>query len=138
MFSWPNLDSYWYQKEHDSMITQQYYAGLSNCNYFYNYIYHSFPPCATADSFCMRVNAIPKAFIVPIENECRSDSMHIKVALCGAAPYHFDLYKDSVFFNSYISYNDTLPISIFEEGIYQVKSVVDASPNNGIDSKNIL
>ena len=33
------------QKEHDSLITQNYLINSSNASFYYNYNYHSFPTC---------------------------------------------------------------------------------------------
>ena len=134
LFSWPNLDSYWYQLEHDSHPTQIYLTGLTNCNYYYNYTYHSFPQCANLDTFINRVLLKPKPFVKIIDSLCNSDSVICAINFTGIPPFSFDLYKDSVFFNSYSTNTKSLNISIFQNGIYQIKNLEDAGSQPGFKS----
>lgn len=120
--------------EHDFHYTENFLNNYTNCSYFYNFNYHTFPPCGTLDSFITRIKGKPKAFIIPIENTCRSDSMHIKVGICGQAPYQFDVYKDNVFFSTVNTANDTSILSLFAEGTYEIKNVDDASNYTGFNS----
>jgi hypothetical protein len=134
LFSWPDLDSYWYQLEHDSQPTQIYLTGLTNCNYYYNYSYHSFPQCANLDTFINRVLLKPKPFVKIIDSLCNSDSVICAIKFTGIPPFSFDLYKDSVFFNSYSTNTKSLNISIFQNGIYQIKNLDDAGSQPGFKS----
>lgn len=134
LFSWPNLDSYWYQLEHDSQPTQNYFTGLSNCNYYYNYTYHSFPQCANLDTFINRVLLKPKPFVKIIDSICTADSVVCAVTFTGTPPFTFDLYKDSIYFNSYSTNTKSINISIFQNGIYQIKNLEDGGPQPGFKS----
>lgn len=134
LFSWPNLDSYWYQLEHDSNPTQIYFTGLTNSNYYYNYTYHSFPQCSNLDSFINRILLKPKPFVKIIDTVCTADSVICAVKFTGIPPFTFDLYKDSIYFNSYTTNTNSINISIFQNGVYQIKNLDDGGTQPGFKS----
>ncbi|MBK7690642.1 MAG: T9SS type A sorting domain-containing protein [Bacteroidetes bacterium] len=135
LFTWGESDDVTLMDpEHDFHYTENFLNNYSNCSYFYDFNYHTFPPCGTLDSFITRIKGKPKAFIIPIENTCRSDSMQIKVGICGQAPFQFDIYKDNVLLSTVNTANDTSILSLFTEGTYEIKNVDDASSYGGINS----
>lgn len=97
---------------------------LPNTNFFYNFTTHRFP-CEALDTFFTRIIAKPKSFVKIIDSVCTQDSVLVKIDFMGIAPFSFDLYKDSVLYQSYTINTNTTYISLENDGIYQIKNIVD-------------
>jgi len=135
LFTWGESDNVdLMDPEHDFHFTQNFLNNTTNCSYFYNFNYHTFPPCGVLDTFIQRIKAKPKAFIVPITGVCKSDSQQIKIGLCGQAPFQFDIYKNDTLLTSINTNNDTVIYTLMDEGIYQIKNMDDASIHAGYSS----
>ncbi len=122
--------------EHDFHYTQNFLNNPAKCSFFYNFNTHTFPPCNTLDTFIQRIIGKPKAFIYPLDTVCTSDSLQMKIKFCGIAPFQCQLFKNDVWQTNLTSNTDSLMITVFSEGNYQVKNIVDATNHPCINSES--
>lgn len=113
------------QLDIDSSITKNFFSSLNNASYYYNFYNHSFPPCPVSDSFLQRCFLKPKVFLTTDTNLCNADSVVMNLSFLGSPPFNFQLYKDSTFISNHISNTNQMSISIFNEGNYLIKNIVD-------------
>lgn len=129
LFSWPDLDSYWYQYEHDNHSTQSFLGNLDNCGFYYNYVHHSFPDCGSIDSFIQRILNKPKVFLV-------ADTLHQHgyatgtISFAGQGPYSFTLYRDSIPFLAYNLVSGPLTV-ILPPGRYVIGDIINGAGVKG-------
>ena len=121
--------------EHDFHYTQNYFGPLPNCNYFYDFLDHTFPPCYNIDTFVQRILDIPYAHYT-ITDSSLVDTMFTKVQFCRAGSYSFDLFKDGVLHQTYTQITDSLIIPLTDTGFYSIHNIVDSNAQQGkcIDS----
>lgn len=134
LFTYGNNDSYYYQMEHDSHPTQNFFSGIvTNASFFYNYNGHSFPPCSTLDTFLTRVINKPK-IKVEVVKECHTDSAHVNITAIGKLPLVAHLYLNGSLYQSYqfTAKNTTLTLANF--GNFQFKEIKDSLLTSGFNS----
>jgi len=136
LFSW-GKDGDVYEESH-LHATQNYFAALNNTQYYYDYGPHTFPPFQAFKNLFDSVNNRPSVRIRKTESICASGSAKILLTFCGQKPYHFDIYKDSIFFNSYLSTTDTFSVDINEAGNYKVKNLMDSNNIPGFNSDDYV
>ena len=137
LFSYGSNDGVTYMATENTQYTTQNFLNspisLPNTAFFYNFSTHRFP-CETLDSFFTKIKNKPKPFVKVIDTLCNADSVLCAINFMGTPPFSFDLYKDSTYFNSYTSNTNSLTISIFQNGIYQIKNLEDAGSEPGFKS----
>ncbi|MEP6595170.1 MAG: T9SS type A sorting domain-containing protein [Ginsengibacter sp.] len=134
LFSWGRGGDIY--EETDLHYTENYFTGLDNTQYFYDYNLHTFPPLKAFKNLFDSVNIHASVRIKEIKRNCTSAK--IMVIFCGQKPYQFDIYKDSVLYHSFSSLNDTFNIDLTETGIYKVKNAFDKNNVKGYSSDNYL
>jgi hypothetical protein len=123
LFTWgendpvPTLDP-----EHDFHYTEQYFNGLTNCSYFYDFNDHTFPPCYNIDTFVQRILNIPQAHFY-VTDSSLADTLFTRVRFCTSGQYQFDLYKDTQFVQSYSFMGDSINIALTDSGYYHLKNI---------------
>ncbi len=124
LFTWGNFETVpLMQEEHDSVFTQTYLNGLSNCTYYYNFNYHSFPPCEVIDTFLAKVNLIPKCEF-SIVDSTNSDTTLCRISFTGkGAPFQFDLYRDSLLYASLQNCYDSMFVKLNFSGRYSIRNI---------------
>jgi hypothetical protein len=125
-------------QETDLHYTENYFTGLTNAQYFYDYDLHTFPPFVGFKNLFDSVNIRSSVRIKQIAKTCDPPSAKIMITFCGQKPYHFDLYKDSALYNSYTSVGDTFYVDINEGGLYKIKNLLDNNNIPGFNSDDYL
>ena len=137
LFSYGSNDGVIYMAaENAQYITQNFLntpTSLPNTDFFYNFSTHRFP-CEILDSFFTKIKNKPKPFVEIIDSVCTADSVICAVKFTGIPPFTFDLYKDSIYFNSYTTNTNSINISIFQNGVYQIKNLDDGGTQPGFKS----
>ena len=129
LFSWGHGEDP--AEETDLHYTENYFSGLANTQYFYDYDNHTFPPLQAFKNLFDSLSRHTSVRITEIEKTCTSAK--IMVTFCGQKPYRFDIYKDSVLYHSYISAEDTISINLNDTGTYRITNVFD---NNNIQGRS--
>lgn len=121
----------WASNDVTSLI-QEYFNHVSentwgtHCNVQYHYgIYNHAIPFVAADTFLSRANRRPTIKIESPGTVCIADSASFKLKLTGTAPFTFDLYRDSTFVTSYSSSDTEKTITLYQEGKYQIRNLID-------------
>lgn len=128
LFTWGNNDPVpTLDPEHDFHYTEQYFNGLTNCSYFYDFNDHTFPPCNAIDTFVQRVLAIPQAHFFITDSTSQPDTLFTQVRFCNSGSYQFDLYKDTTFIQNYSFTGDSLNIALTDSGYYFIKNISNSS-----------
>lgn len=127
LFTWGDLETVpLMQEEHDSLFTQNYFNGAPKNTYYYNFNYHSFPPCEVIDSFLVLVDQIPKCSFEIVDSS-KLDTILCRIAFIGkGAPFSFDMYRDSSLFASYQNCNDSLFVNLNFSGNYTIRNIRSA------------
>jgi hypothetical protein len=134
LFSWGHGGDI--PEETDLHYTQNYFSGLANTQYFYDYNTHTFPPLQAFKNLFDSVRMHTSVRIKEIERTCTSAK--VMITFCGQKPYRFNIYKDSVLHSSYNSPNDTLTINLTGTGIYTIKNLFDKNNVQGFNSDNYI
>jgi hypothetical protein len=137
MFTWGNNDNYLAQLEVDSNLTQNYFQGLNNTSYFYNYNSHTFPPCYAIDSFFQRSKNKSTCKLDYNKTNCNKDSVIIYAQFCGNPPYTFNLVRDSLIISSHVSNTNNDTFIVYESGNYEIRNVIDANYIQGFSSDRL-
>ena len=137
MFTWGDNDNYLAQLEVDSNLTQNYFQGLNNASYFYNYNSHTFPPCYAIDSFFLRSNNKSTCKLDYNKTICNKDSVILYAQFCGSPPYSFNLVRDSLIVSNHISNSNNDTFVVFESGNYEIRNVLDANNVQGFSSDRL-
>ncbi len=112
--------------EHDFHYTQNYFSGLNNCSYFYNFNDHTFPPCADIDTFVQRIINIPLAHFF-VTDSSLADTLLTRARFCTNGLYQFDLYKDTSLIQAYSLITDSVNISLTDSGKYYITHITDSN-----------
>ncbi len=115
------------QEEHDFKYTKNYFSGLPNVNFYFNFNNHSFPPCNAIDSFIQLGNK-PKTHFLVLDST-KLDSTITKIYFCGNGPIDFKLMRDSIVYASYFNVTDSILIQLKYGGKYYLSDI-----QNGKDS----
>ncbi|MEO8765850.1 MAG: T9SS type A sorting domain-containing protein [Ginsengibacter sp.] len=118
--------------------TENYFSGLNNTQYFYDYANHTYPPFSAFKNLLDRVNIHTSVRIQEIEKTCNPASVKIMISFCGQKPYRFDIYKDSLLYGSYTSAGDNFQATFNDPGVYKVKNLFDANNVPGYNSDNYI
>lgn len=99
----------------------------SPCNAdFYDFVGHTFPTVAY-DSFFTKVIRTPKVDVQLVaSSDCNADSAIIHIEYAGAFPLFYDLYYNNVFVRTDTLLTPTRDINIVNEGVYQLRNLVDS------------
>lgn len=118
--------------ENANHITQNYFNTpdtLSNASYFYDFTTHRFP-CEALDTFFTRIKKMPKA-LMQISNACVSDSAILKINFIGNAPFTFQLMRNDTLIGNFTSVNDSMFITLTQEGNYGLLNLMDTNQTLG-------
>jgi hypothetical protein len=137
MFTWGSNDNYLAQLEVDSNLTQNYFQGLNNTSYFYNYNSHTFPPCYAIDSFFQRSKNKSTCKLDYNKTNCNKDSVILYAQFCGNPPYTFDLVRDSLIISSHVSNSNNDTFIVYESGNYEIRNVLDVNNIQGFPSDRL-
>jgi len=136
LFSWGRVgDIYEESYLHE---TQNYFSALTNTQYFYDYDQHSFPPFQAFKNLFASIKMHTSVRIRELVKTCSPATAKIMITFLGQKPYHFDIYKDSLLYNSYISEADTFYVDINKAGIYKVKNLYDNNNMPGYNSDDYI
>lgn len=113
------------QYDIDSSITKNFLMPAGNISFFSNYVNHSFPPCPVIDSFLGRCFSMPKVTFSTDKTLCKKDSLQVKLHFNGTPPFTFQLYKNGIPFSNHVAVDTLHSITLFDEGNYLVKNLVD-------------
>ncbi|HPI53932.1 MAG TPA: T9SS type A sorting domain-containing protein, partial [Chitinophagaceae bacterium] len=130
-------DTWLSQLDIDSSYTKNFYQGVGNVSFFYNYVNHAFPPCNTIDTFLQRVLTMPKVTASVDSDRCHMDSLFVNLQFEGQAPFQFQVVKDGQSIGSYLSSSNAMSISLSMEGNYVIDSLMDAQGEKGYRSDTI-
>ena len=136
LFSWGRAGDIY--EESYLHYTQNYFSGLTNTQYFYDYDHHTFPPFQAFKNLFDSVNRHTTVRIKEIAKTCTPASAKIMITFWGQKPYRFDIYKDSLLYNSYTSATDTFYVDINEAGIYKIKNLYDNNNMPGYNSDDYI
>lgn len=137
LFSFADQDNYWFQIEHDSTLLQNFFGPLTNCSYFYNFQYHSFPPCNAIDSLLLRVIQKPKVRFT-ITDSSQVNQLGTEISFSGLGPVSFDLYKDGNLYLTYQGISNSQYLNLTDSGTYYIKNVINIDSTHGFCSDTIL
>lgn len=112
--------------EHDFHYTENYFNGLSNCSYFYDFNDHTFPPCPNIDTFIERMLKFPVAHFRVIDT-LQPDTLRCQVEFCEPGNYSFDLFRDNQFVQTFTQVIDKQEILLTDSGMYSIRNVMDTS-----------
>lgn len=127
LFSYADQEDYWYQLEHDTQLTENFVGPLPNCAYFYNFNFHSFPPCSVLDTFIQRVSDKPKLRFKTLDPTFHT----AEILVAGKGPFSFDLYKNNNFYQSYSSVSTHLSITLPDSGVYYITHILNNDQTPG-------
>jgi hypothetical protein len=136
LFTYGNNDSQWYQLEHDSHPTEQYFGANDHVSFFYNYTGHNFPPCNIIDSFLQGVLTRPKIKLSDVA-QCKTDSMVIPVRVVGKFPIQAALYHNSSLLQQVVFTTNDTTLTVYNEGAYYFKQVQDSALVVGFNSDTL-
>lgn len=131
-------DTWISQLDIDSSYTKNFYQGINNVSFFYNYVNHAFPPCNTIDTFLQRVLLMPKVISNIDSSLCNKDSLVLNLHFEGQPPFQFQLLKDGQSQSSYSSTSNSFAVSLLAEGTYIIDSLVDGLGRKGYRSDSIF
>ena len=134
----PQNDSWLPQLDIDSSYTKNFYQGVGNVSFFYNYVNHAFPPCNTMDTFLQRVLSMPKVMSSIDSSLCNKDSLVLNLHFDGQPPFQFQLLKDGQSQGSFSSTSNSFAVSLLAEGTYIIDSLVDGLGRKGYRSDSIF
>jgi hypothetical protein len=127
MFTWGDGDPVLtMDPDHDFHYTENYFNGLSNCSYFYDFLDHTFPPCINIDTFIQRNLSVPKAHYF-ITDTSIIDTMKTQVRFCNSGQFQFDLFRNNSFYQAYTSVTDSINIPLSDSGWYSIRNVIDTN-----------
>ncbi len=134
LFSWGRIEDTYLETV--LRYTESYFTGLKNTQYFYDYDYHTFPPF---QAFKNLIDSIKNHPTVRVKKSERSSTkVEMMVLLNGQKPYKFDLFKDSVLYNSYTSISDTFYINLNAAGVYKIRNLFDGTNIAGFNSDDYV
>lgn len=127
LFTWGDLETVpLMQEEHDSLFTQNYFNGVPKNSYYYNFDYHSFPPCEVIDTFLVSIDQIPKCSFA-IADSSKLDTTLCRITFNGkGAPFSFDMYRDASLYASYQNCYDSLLVNLHFSGNYTIRNIRSA------------
>lgn len=136
LFTWGDADPVaLMDPEHDYHYTENYLNNPAKCSYYYNFVNHTFPPCSALDTFFQKVISQPKVNIYVDESICKSDSVRLNLKFCGQSPFQAQLFRNGTFVTTINSISDSMGLTLFQAGSYQLKNIDDASSALGINSQ---
>ncbi|MBL7755517.1 MAG: T9SS type A sorting domain-containing protein [Chitinophagaceae bacterium] len=124
--------------EHDFHHTQNYFNGLSNCSYFYDFNDHTFPPCYNLDTFVERIIKYPPVAHFTIIDTVFPYKLRCHVQFCLPGNYSFDLYRDTQFVQSYSQVISSQQVILTTNGTYTIQNVMDSSSYPGYCMDSVL
>lgn len=123
--------------EHDFHYTENYFAGVGHCSWFYDFNDHTFPPCFNIDTFIERIISIPQAHFFITDSSVNGDSLYTRVRFCKSSSYTFDVYRDTTFIQTYSAISDSIDITLTDSGYYYLKNISDSNNIIGTCSDTI-
>lgn len=111
----------------NNSITKNFYNNVDNVSFNYTYYNHSFPPCPVIDSFLQQCISKAKVFLSSDTTVCNNDSVVLKLSFFGKAPFSFQLYRDTALVSNYTSADTNFNLTIFDEGNYLIKNIIDSA-----------
>lgn len=122
LFTWGNNETVpLMQEEHNFKYTSNYFNGVNNTKFYYNFNYHSFPSCEVIDSFIQLENR-PKTHFQIVDSS-KADSVITKVNFCGNGPIDFKLFRDGILYATYFNITDSILIRLKYGGKYYLKDI---------------
>ncbi|MBU3677304.1 MAG: hypothetical protein FGM54_09045, partial [Chitinophagaceae bacterium] len=125
--------------ENSNHTTENYFNSPTppgNTTYFYNFTQHRFP-CEIVDTFFTKIKKMPKAYMEPL-NTCTSDSLILRLRFIGIAPFEGMLYRNNIPYQSIYSISDTFSLTIFDEGEFELKNLLDSNQVPGFKTKPFI
>lgn len=126
LFSYGAGDGGGNANEHITHALQDSLNSPCNADFFYDFVGHTFPTVAY-DSFFTKVIRTPKVDVQLVaSSDCNADSAIIHIEYAGAFPLFYDLYYNNVFVRTDTLLTPTRDINIVNEGVYQLRNLVDS------------
>jgi hypothetical protein len=132
LFSWSTTGDV--MQESQLHYTENYMNGTTNTQYFYNYPTHTFPPFIAFKNLQDSVGLKAKASLKVVSTNCNPVEAICQVKICGLKPFSFDVFKDATFFAHYTSASDSMLLSFYQEGDFQIRNVTDSLGRVGFES----
>ncbi len=107
-------------------VTENYFTGLTNTQYYYNYTSHTFPSCPAYNNLLDSINKKAKPIIKVLSATCNPSIANLNIVLKGKKPYTFDLYRNDTLFSSHTCPTDSLFLSVNTMGTYQIRNLIDS------------
>jgi len=132
LFSWGTGGDI--EEETVNHATENYFAGLTNTQYYYNYTGHTFPSCPAYNKLMDSINKRAKPVIRELSSTCNPPVVNLLVKFFGKKPFTFDLYRNNVLQNSYACPTDSIFLNVNNTGTFQIRNLLDSTGNVGFKS----